>query len=160
MDGDIDEVGVFLQVRYRPHSRLRLRAYYDQWQHPSSLQMDNEAYTEIVFRPANPLEFGISGKWNDDEIAIAGDERRSGLLWLRFQPPPMLYLTPVYRRSQRKSLSRTTPDDYVYFKVEWFLTEGIEWEMRWKINDTVLINRDTLSQGILHATATVELATF
>ncbi|MCZ6676860.1 MAG: helix-hairpin-helix domain-containing protein [Candidatus Poribacteria bacterium] len=143
VDGDIDEAGVFLQVRYRPHRRLHLRAYYDQWQHPSSLETDNEAYAEIEFRPADLLEVGISGKWNDEEISIEGDERRSGLLWLGFQPHPTLRLTPVYRRSRHRSLSRITLDDYIYLKVEWLLAEAIEWEMRWKINDTAFIDEDT-----------------
>jgi hypothetical protein len=147
VDGDIDEAGVFLQVRYRPDRRLRLRAYYDQWQQPSRLQTDNEAYTEVVFRPANPLQFGISAKWNDDEISVEGDERESGLLWLRFQPHSMLYLTPVYRRSRHRTLSGITRDDYIYLKVEWLLTEEIEWEMRWKVSDTTFIDGDTFPKA-------------
>ena len=148
VDGDIDEVGMFLQVRYRPHHRMRLRAYYDQWQHPSRLKTDNEAYTEIVFHPVNRLELGISGKWNDDEISVEGNERRSGLFWLGFQLRPSLHLTAVYRRSRHRSATRITPDDYIYFKVEWLFTEGIEWEMRWKVNDTIFIDGDTFPKEL------------
>ena len=150
VDGDIDEVGVFVQVRYRPDRRLRLRAYYDQWQHPSSLQTDNEAYTEIVFLPLKSLEFGVSGKWTDNEISVEGDERRSGLLWFRIQPlgfwsakHNQLHLSTVYRRSRHRTLSRVVPDDYIYVKLEWLVTESVEWEMRWKINDTHFIDGDT-----------------
>ncbi len=142
VDGDIDEMGLFLQIRYRPHRRVRLRAYYDQWQHPSSLQTDNEAYAEVAVQPSHRLELGTSGKWNDEEITVVGDERRSGLFWLKFQAHPAIRLTSVYWTSRHRLTNRVTPDDYIYFKVEWLLTKQIEWEMRWKVNDTIFIDGD------------------
>ena len=54
-----------------------------------------------------------------------------------------LKLTTVYRRSRLQSSTRVTLDDYVYFKIERLVTKSVEWEMRWKINDTDAINGDT-----------------
>lgn len=92
----------------------------------------------------------MSGKWADNEISVEGDERRSGLLWFRIQPLGLwsakhnqLHLTTVYRRSRHRTLSRVVPDDYIYVKLEWLVTESVEWEMRWKINDTHFIDGDT-----------------
>ena len=31
----------------------------------------------------------------------------------------------------------------IYLKVEWLLTEEIEWEMRWRVSNTTLIDGDT-----------------
>ena len=52
---------------------------------------------------------------------------------------------PSYRRSRYRTLPGITRDNYnyIYLKVEWLLTEEIEWEMRWKVSDTTLIDGDT-----------------
>jgi len=63
VDGDIDETGVYIHVQYKPNRKFSLRTYYDQWRHPSTHIMDNEAYTELEYKFSRTISLGLSGKW-------------------------------------------------------------------------------------------------
>jgi hypothetical protein len=142
IDGDIDEIGVYMRLQYRPNRKLTLRTYYDQWRHPSTHIMDNEAYTEVEYRFSKMIEIGISGKWDDDDLSARGNERFGSLLWTRANPYKNLHLTTVYRLFQIRRTA-VTYDDYAYLKLEWDIQKWIELEARWKMSDTKLTDGDT-----------------
>ena len=141
VDGDIDEVGIYLKLRYKPHPKFTLTGYYDQWQHPSTKIMDNEAYAQAEYKFSN-LKLGISGKWKDVDLSVIGEERFGSLLFAQFSPHPAFSLTTAYRffKIQRNKLSE---DDYAYIKLEWRIRKWLELEARWKVNDTKLVDGDT-----------------
>jgi hypothetical protein len=159
VDGDIDETGVYIRMQYRPNRKFSLRTYYDQWQHPSTHIMDNEAYAEAEYNFSRTISLGISGKWDDNDLSARGNEHFGALLWTRLNPiPPFpdfswpfpflkggredLHITTVYRffHIQRAD---TTYDDYAYLKLEWYIRKWLELETRWKINDTKFTDGDT-----------------
>jgi len=153
VDGDIDETGIYIRMQYRPNRKFSLRTYYDQWRHPSTHIMDNEAHAEAEYNFSRTISLGISGKWDDDDLSARGNERFGGLLWTRLNPiPPFssflkggreeLHITTVYRffHIQRAD---TTYDDYAYLKLEWYIRKWLELEARWKINDTKFTEGDT-----------------
>ena len=142
IDGDIDETGVYIRVQYKPNRKFSLRTYYDQWRHPSTHIMDNEAYAEVEYKFSKIINLGISGKWDDDDLSAQGNERFGTLLWTRLDLYKNLRITTVYRffRIQRNDVSY---DDYAYLKLEWYIRKWLEWEARWKINDTQFSEGDT-----------------
>lgn len=142
VDGDIDETGVYIRLRYRPNRSFSLRTYYDQWRHPSTHIMDNEAYAELEYNFSRIINLGVSGKWNDDDLSARGDERFGALLWTRLNIYEYLRITTVYRffHIQRTDIYY---DDYAYLKLEWYIRKWLELETRWKINDTKFTDGDT-----------------
>ncbi len=142
IDGDIDEIGVYMRLRYIPTAQIHIRAYYDQWQHPSTHLADNEAYIELEYRPIRLIRLGISSKWDDNDLSIHGDERVGSLFWTQLRPSRALRFTTVYRWFRIRKTA-ITYDDYAYLKIEWFPREWLEFEARWKINDTQLTDGDT-----------------
>ena len=141
VDGDIDEVGVYLKLRYIPHPKFTLTGYYNQWQHPSTKIMDNEAYAQAKYKWTH-LQMGLSGKWKDVDLSVSGEERFGSLLFAQFSPRPSFLLTTAYRffKIQRTSISE---DDYAYIKLEWRIRGWLELEARWKVNETKLVDGDT-----------------
>jgi len=141
VDGDIDEVGVYLQLRYKPHPKFMLTGYYNQWQHPSTNITDNEAYAQTEYKLSN-LRLGISAKWKDVDLSVSGEERFGSLLFTQFSPRSTLLVTTAYRlfKTQRTFFYE---DDYAYIKLEWRIRKWLELEARWKVNDTKLVDGDT-----------------
>jgi len=142
VDGDIDEIGVYIRVQYRPNRKFSLRTYYDQWRHPSTHIMDNETYAEFEYNFSKIIHLAISGKWNDDDLSARGDERFGALLWTRLNIYKNLRITTVYRffHIQRTDIYY---DDYAYLKLEWYIRKWLELETRWKISDTKFTDGDT-----------------
>jgi len=141
VDGDIDEVGAYLQLRYKPHPKFTLTGYYNQWQHPSTNITDNEAYAQSEYKLSN-LRLGISAKWKDVDLSVSGEERFGALLFAQFSLRPALLVTTAYRffKIQRTKIYE---DDYAYIKLEWRIRKWLELEARTKTNDTKLVDGDT-----------------
>jgi len=127
--GDIDEVGLLAQVRYRPHRQFWVRLYSDQWRHPSTAEADAETYLISSWQLHHLCRLQIWTKLRQTEQNQNYRTNLGSVVVL--YPVDRLRLTLSARRSDSQQQTTST-----YGKVEWDLTPSVELEMRLRLSQT------------------------
>jgi len=140
--GDIDEVGSYLFLRYSPNTKFTMKISYDGYKHPSSNIANNKICSLLDFNLTNWCKMGSSMKFYNIDLIDYDESRKANVIWIKLLPINNFRLITVYRLASKKE-DKIKYDDYIYLKVEWQTRKDLEFEGRWKIYDTKLIDGDT-----------------
>lgn len=142
---DIDERGYYLEASYKFSPKWKVRTYFDQWRHPSSLVTDQEKLAKLYYTPSKRLTLEVYRKWHDEDVSrggrsqssVAGENIQTAAKFT-LKPVPKTKITLFYKFTQKdvsKYAERFQEDQYAWVKIAWEVMKGLELEGRMKYYD-------------------------